>query len=117
DVREDGELEAGIHLFRDRSAADHRAALEYEGFLAALREIRRGDESVVAPADHDRVVPAVVRAGRHQFPGGCIGLENNRRSVSLRGRRRSCESRRGRSIITAQQRRWSSPKTTADASG
>src|SRR5207344_2432889 len=50
------ELETGEHFLGDGRAADQRAALEHEHLTAGAREVRRGDQAVVAAADHDRVV-------------------------------------------------------------
>ena len=53
-MRERGTAEAGMKLFGDGCAANNRAAFEDEGPETFLREIERGDESVVAGAEnHD----------------------------------------------------------------
>src|SRR5260370_22342635 len=50
-VGESGGFEAGMKFLGDGAAADHFAALEDERFEAAPGKIKRGDESVVPPAD------------------------------------------------------------------
>jgi hypothetical protein len=57
DVGRDAEPEAGEDLLGDGRAAEDVAPLEDDGSKAGTREVGRGGEAVVAPADHDRVVP------------------------------------------------------------
>jgi hypothetical protein len=52
--------EPGRELLGDAGAADERPSLEHHRPQAGAREPERGDEPVVAPADHDRVVPPRV---------------------------------------------------------
>jgi len=50
-VRKRGRVETGMKFFGDGAAANHFAALQNQRLKAALREVKRGDESVVAAAD------------------------------------------------------------------
>src|SRR5579859_2556331 len=50
-VRKRGRVETGMKFFGDGAAADHFAALQNDRLKAALGQIKRGDESVVAAAD------------------------------------------------------------------
>ena len=56
DVGEDAEAVPGHDLLGNRRATQHVPTLEDDDLLARLREVRRGHETVVASADHDRVV-------------------------------------------------------------
>src|SRR5262245_23978815 len=45
-----------MHLLGDRRAADERATLEDDDFLAAARKVGRGNQTVVSAADDNRIV-------------------------------------------------------------
>jgi hypothetical protein len=67
DIGELREAVAREDLLGDRGAADHFAALEHADLLAGAREVGRGDQAIVARADHDRVVFADALGGAHFF--------------------------------------------------
>src|SRR5207245_1466362 len=50
------EAEAGEDLLGHRRSPQHRPALEDDDLLPRPRQVGRGDEAVVAPADDHRVV-------------------------------------------------------------
>src|SRR5437879_12086081 len=52
----DDELETEKHLLRDRCPADHVTTFEDEAPLAGARKVGGGNEAVVSPADHDRLI-------------------------------------------------------------
>ena len=55
-VGELGEAVAGKDFLGDGCPADDIAPLEHDHLLAGAREVRGGDQAVVAGADDDRVV-------------------------------------------------------------
>ncbi len=56
-VRKRRSVETGMKFLGDRAAADHFAAFENQRLEAALRQIKRGDESVVTAADETTRCP------------------------------------------------------------
>src|SRR3989454_723063 len=54
-IREPRELDSGEDLLRNAGPSHDRSPFENEDFQAGLRQVRRGDEAVVAPADDDGV--------------------------------------------------------------
>jgi hypothetical protein len=52
-----------IHLFGDRAAADHRAALEHQHLEAAACQIGRSREAIVSGSDDDRVAMQAAAPG------------------------------------------------------
>src|SRR2546429_791273 len=54
-IREPRELDPREDLLRDARPSNDRPTFEDEDFQPGLRQIRRGDEAVVAPADDDGV--------------------------------------------------------------
>src|SRR5687768_1003076 len=51
-IRADGKLETGKHLFRNRSTAEHIPALQHEDLFAGARKIR-GIHQTVMPASNN----------------------------------------------------------------
>src|SRR2546422_11352415 len=49
-IREPRELDSGEDLLRNAGPSHDRSPFENEDFQAGLRQVRRGDEAVVAPA-------------------------------------------------------------------
>src|SRR5256884_3722695 len=54
-IREPRELDPREDLLRDARPSNDRPTFEDEDFQPGLRQIRRGDEAVVPPADDDGV--------------------------------------------------------------
>jgi hypothetical protein len=69
DVGRDAEPEAGDDLLGDGGPAEHLAALEDNDAHAGPREVRGGDQAVVAAPDDDGVV-ALLGRHRAQAYGG-----------------------------------------------
>jgi hypothetical protein len=85
-VGKDRELEAGEDFLGDRGAADDRALLENQHFAARAREVRGGDQPVVAAADDD----GVVAGGAHAFFRS--GSKNGSFRTTAAAWRRSCST-------------------------
>ena len=89
-----GHPEALDDLVRDARATDAVAPLEDRHREAVPRQVARRHQSVVAGADHDRVVP-----GPHHDALGSVGLPNSTQSRSTAGRR----WRSGRPCVAAMR--------------
>jgi hypothetical protein len=68
DVRELAELVTREDFLGDRRTAHDLATLEHEHLAAGAREVGRGNQAIVARADHDRVV--AIRRHHLRFHSG-----------------------------------------------
>ncbi len=65
-VRQRGATEAGMEFIGDGSAADLQSAFENERLESGFGEVERGDQPVVAAADHDDVARSEFSVCAHR---------------------------------------------------